>query len=31
MPKFILNDQEIEAKPGQTIIQAAADHGIEIP
>jgi len=31
MPKFILNDREIEAKPGQTIIQAAADHGIEIP
>ncbi|HXG94028.1 MAG TPA: molybdopterin-dependent oxidoreductase [Blastocatellia bacterium] len=31
MPKFILNDQEIEAKPGQTIIQAAQDHGIEIP
>jgi NADH-quinone oxidoreductase subunit G len=31
MPKFILNDQEIEAKPGQTIIQAAQDHGIAIP
>jgi NADH-quinone oxidoreductase subunit G len=31
MPKFILNDQEIEAKPGQTIIQAADEHGIEIP
>ena len=31
MPKFTLNDQEIEAKAGQTIIQAAADHGIEIP
>jgi NADH-quinone oxidoreductase subunit G len=31
MPKFTLNDQEIEAKPGQTIIQAAQDHGIQIP
>src|SRR5436853_4130267 len=31
MPKFILNDQEVEAKPGQTIIQAADDHGMEIP
>src|SRR5262249_3847669 len=31
MPKFTLNDQEIEARPGQTIIQAAADHGVEIP
>lgn len=31
MPKFTLNDQEIEAKPGQTIIQAAIDHGISIP
>jgi NADH-quinone oxidoreductase subunit G len=31
MPKFILNDQELEAQPGQTIIQAAADHGVEIP
>ncbi len=31
MPKFTLNDQEIEAKPGQTIIQAALDHGITIP
>jgi NADH-quinone oxidoreductase subunit G len=31
MPKFTLNDQEIEAQPGQTIIQAAIDHGIEIP
>lgn len=31
MPKFTLNDREIEAKPGQTIIQAAADNGIEIP
>src|SRR2546425_12932083 len=31
MPKFTLNGQEIEAKPGQTIIQAAQDHGVEIP
>lgn len=31
MPKFTLNGQEIEAKPGQTIIQAAQDRGIEIP
>ncbi|HKP88131.1 MAG TPA: 2Fe-2S iron-sulfur cluster-binding protein [Blastocatellia bacterium] len=31
MPKFTLNDQEIEAKQGQTIIQAAQDHGIDIP
>ena len=31
MPKFTLNGKEIEAKNGQTIIQAAGDHGIEIP
>ncbi len=31
MPKFTLNGQELEAKPGQTIIQAAEDRGIEIP
>lgn len=31
MPKFTLNEKEIEAKPGQTIIQAAQDHGMEIP
>src|SRR2546423_2205930 len=31
MPKFILNDQEVEAQPGQTIIQAAEDHGVEHP
>ncbi|HLF83749.1 MAG TPA: molybdopterin-dependent oxidoreductase [Blastocatellia bacterium] len=31
MPKFTLNDREIEAKPGQTIIQAAGDYGVEIP
>ena len=31
MPKFTINDQEIEAKEGQTIIQAAQAAGIEIP
>lgn len=31
MPKFTLNDQTIEAKDGQTIIQAAQDAGIDIP
>ena len=31
MPKFTLNGHEVEAKPGQTIIQAADDYGIEIP
>ncbi|MFY9554389.1 MAG: 2Fe-2S iron-sulfur cluster-binding protein [Blastocatellia bacterium] len=31
MPKFTLNGQEIEARTGQTIIQAADDHGIPIP
>jgi NADH-quinone oxidoreductase subunit G len=31
MPKFTFNDREIEAKQGQTIIQAAQDHGMEIP
>ena len=31
MPKFTLNGQEIEAKNGQTIIQAAGEHGVEIP
>ncbi len=31
MPKFTLNNQEIEAKPGQTIIQAAGDNGVTIP
>ncbi len=31
MPKFTINDQEIEAKDGQTIIQAAQDAGIDIP
>ena len=31
MPKFTLNGQEINAKNGRTIIQAAEEHGIEIP
>ena len=31
MPKFNLNGQEIDAKSGQTIIQAADDHGVAIP
>jgi NADH-quinone oxidoreductase subunit G len=31
MPKFILDSIEIEFQQGQTIIQAAKDHGITIP
>jgi len=31
MPKLIIDKQEVEFKPGQTIIEAAKDHGIEIP
>ncbi|MFO7445070.1 MAG: molybdopterin-dependent oxidoreductase [Ignavibacteriaceae bacterium] len=31
MPKFVLNGKELEFKPGQTIIEAAKDHGIIIP
>jgi NADH-quinone oxidoreductase subunit G len=31
MPKFILDSIEIEFQQGQTIIQAAKDHGIIIP
>jgi NADH-quinone oxidoreductase subunit G len=31
MPKFIIDGREIEFKQGQTIIEAAADHGIDIP
>ena len=31
MPKFVLDGNEIEFKQGQTIIQAAKDHGIDIP
>lgn len=31
MPKITINDQEIEARDGQTVIQAALEHGIDIP
>ena len=31
MPKFILDGKEIEFTQGQTIIEAAAAHGIDIP
>src|ERR1051325_5234141 len=31
MPKITINDIEIDAKDGQTVIQAALDHGIDIP
>ncbi len=31
MPKFVLDGNEIEFKQGQTIIQAAKDHGVTIP
>ncbi len=31
MPKFIIDEKEIEFQTGQTIIEAARDHGIEIP
>ncbi len=31
MPSFKLNDREIPFEPGDTIIRAAARHGIEIP
>ena len=31
MPKFVLDGKEIEFKQGQTIIQAAKDHGVTIP
>lgn len=31
MPKFIIDGREIEFKQGQTIIEAAADYGIDIP
>ncbi|MCX7877124.1 MAG: 2Fe-2S iron-sulfur cluster-binding protein [Ignavibacteria bacterium] len=31
MPTFFLDGREIEFKPGQTIIEAARDAGIEIP
>lgn len=31
MPKFIIDGREIEFKQGQTIIEAAANYGIDIP
>jgi NADH-quinone oxidoreductase subunit G len=31
MPSFTLDGKQIEFKPGQTIIQAARDYGVEIP
>ena len=31
MPTIIIDGKEIECKPGQTIIQAAKDAGIDIP
>jgi NADH-quinone oxidoreductase subunit G len=31
MPKITIDNREIEFKPGQTIIQAAKDAGIEVP
>lgn len=31
MPKIIIDGKEIEFKPGQTVIEAAADNGINIP
>jgi NADH-quinone oxidoreductase subunit G len=31
MPKITINDLEIDAKDGQTVIQAALEHGIDIP
>ncbi len=31
MPKITINEQEIDAKDGQTVIQAALEHGIDVP
>jgi NADH-quinone oxidoreductase subunit G len=31
MPNFTLDGKQLDFKPGQTIIQAAIDHGINIP
>ena len=31
MPKFLIDEKEIEFQPGQTIIEAARDYEIEIP
>ena len=31
MPKVIVDGKELEFKQGQTIIEAAKDHGIDVP
>lgn len=31
MPTFTIDDRTLEAKPGQTIIQAATENGIDVP
>ncbi|MCH6575099.1 MAG: (2Fe-2S)-binding protein [Bacteroidetes bacterium] len=31
MPTIIIDEQEVEFQPGETIIQAAKHYGIEIP
>ena len=31
MPRIYIDGRPIDAKPGQSVIQAARDHGIEIP
>ena len=31
MPTFTIDDRALEAKPGQTIIQAALENGIDVP
>jgi NADH-quinone oxidoreductase subunit G len=31
MPKITINEQEIDAKDGQTVIQTAIEHGIDVP
>ncbi|RME26083.1 MAG: NADH-quinone oxidoreductase subunit G, partial [Deltaproteobacteria bacterium] len=31
MPKIVIDGKEIEAREGQSVLEAAAEHGIEIP
>lgn len=31
MPKITIDEQEIEARDGQTVIEAALEHGIDVP
>src|SRR5437870_6481998 len=31
MPKITINDLEIDAKAGQTVIEVALEHGIDVP